>query len=211
MNIKIRLSKIKTAFLRNKDSDLAGFALTVVTKLMANVYFPLTQAMLAGLIDALEAFNTALVNAKGRDKVMVEIKNRAREALTTQLLSVNASVTFEGQGDREKLLTSGYELYKEIYSPAAPLGRVKGFTLTDGKTAGEIKTSVRPVKGAKSYAHQITPAPLTADSKWYTITTTSRECLFTNLESSKQYLARVLAIGIKGQVAYSETLSRITQ
>jgi hypothetical protein len=211
MTITTKISKIKTGFNKKKDSELSTFVLGIITALTTNVFFPLTQSMLGDLTSNLEDFNTALANAQNRDKVAAEIRNKARITLLMQLIAVAASVTFEAQGDREKLLTSGFELYKEKYTPAPPLPKIENFTLSDGANIGEIKSSVKAVRGAKSYAHQITPDPLTDSSQWHSIITTSRECVFTNLGSSKKYLVRVLAIGTRGQVSYSEILSRTTQ
>src|SRR6185312_4050791 len=109
MTITITTAKIKTGFSRYSNSFLAAFVHAVIIALTDNVNFPLTQPMLAGLTDNLASFNTAMANAQNRDKVMIGLRNTARMNLTVQLTTVAASVTFEAQGDRDKLLSSNFE------------------------------------------------------------------------------------------------------
>jgi hypothetical protein len=210
MNLKIKTSKIKTAFNGYSDPALSAFVKAIIIALTNNANFTETQLLLPALSASLDSFNTALANAQTRDKVMVGLKNTAKAELILQLSKVAASVTFEAAGDRDKLLSAGFVLYKDR-SASPPLGKITDFQLTDGKNAGELTTQCKGVKGAKSYMHQITPDPLTASSVWVSFISTFKAYTFTNLVSNKKYWGRMIAIGTKDQSTNSDPLSRIAQ
>ena len=90
-------------------------------------------------------------------------------------------------------------------------GLFKGFKLMDAEVGIGLKLVCHGVKNRISYSHQITTDPLTADSAWTTISTTSKEHAFANLATGTKFWARIIAVGTKDQVSYSEPLSRITQ
>ena len=211
MTITITTAKIKTGLSRYTNSFLAAFVHAVIIALTDNVNFPLTQPMLAGLTDNLASFNTAMANAQNRDKVMIGLRNTARMNLTVQLTTVAASVTFEAQGDRDKLLSSNFELYKNGSTPPALLGPVTGFKVLDADIPVGLKLSCDGVKGRVSYTHRITPDPLTPDSVWTSVSTTLKEYTFANLPSGKKFWGQIIATGTKEQKTMSDPLSRITQ
>ncbi|HUZ58465.1 MAG TPA: hypothetical protein VMU83_06775 [Hanamia sp.] len=74
-----------------------------------------------------------------------------------------------------------------------------------------FKLKCNRVKYHVSYSHQVTADPLTADSAWTSISTTSKEYTFANLSSGTKFWARIIEVGTKDQVSYSEPPSRITQ
>jgi hypothetical protein len=208
----IKIAKIKINFMRFFNSRLAAFVNAVIIALSDNVNFPLTQPMLTNLSDLLASFNTAMANAQNRDKVLIGIRDTARAALLLQLNSVASSVTFEAAGDRDKLLSSGFDLYKRTGDgPPSTLGPITGFKVVDSDIPGGLKLMCDGAKNCKSYMHQITPDPLTPNSAWQSVTTTTKEYTFANLPSSKKFWCRILAIGTKGQVSMSDPLSRVTQ
>ncbi|KAA9035504.1 hypothetical protein FW778_21330 [Ginsengibacter hankyongi] len=209
MVIKIQSAKIKTGLSGFSNTALSPFANTINTALTANDNFPLTQALLPNLSSALTGFNTALANAENRDKAMISLRDTARTELVLQLTDVASSVTYEAKGDRDKLLTSGFELYKD--SSASPLGSVTGFKLLDAEVGIGLTLVCDGVKYRVSYTHQITADPLTTDSVWTSFSTTSKEYTFANLPAGTKFWARIIAVGTKEQVAYSDPLSRITQ
>ena len=209
MTIKIQTAKIKTGFSKSSNSNLSAFVNSVIVALTDNVNFPLAQTLLPNLSGALTSFNIAMANAETRDKVMIGLRDTARVDLTLQLTEVASTVIYEAKGDRDKLLSSAFELYKD--SDASPLGPVIGFKLMDAEVGIGLKLICDGVKNRISYSHQITTDPLTADSAWTTFTTTSKEYTFANLSSGTKFWARIIAVGTKDQVSYSEPLSRITQ
>jgi hypothetical protein len=211
MTIKIRYPRIKTGFNAYTDLGIGGYSQSILIALTGNANFPNTQALLENLATASDTYDEALANAQTRDRVAVGIKNTARRDLQIQLLTVANSVSNEAQGDRDKMLSSGFQLYKNSNTPAPPLGAVKDFTVVDGANAGELKLQSKGATGAKSFVYQLTPDPVTTSSVWTNFASTLKEYTFTNLESGKRYWGRILAIGIKDQVSISNPVSRIVQ
>lgn len=211
MIVVYQTTKIKTGFSIYANSAFAAFVNGIIAALTGNVSYPLTQPMLEGLVTALATFNSAMANAENRDKAMIGLRNTARTELSLQLTSVAASVIFEAEGDRDKLLTSGFQLYKNRDVPPSPLGPVLNFRIKDAEIPVGLTVECDGVKGIKTYTHQITPDPLTAESAWTGFASTSKEYTFADLPSGKKFWCRTIATGTKGQTAYSNTLSRITQ
>ena len=152
MVIKISLSKIKTAFGEYNNSAMAAFVSAIVTALTGNENFPLTQALLEGLQLSLNSFTAAMANAKSRDKVLIGLRNTARQELTLKLNTLAASVTFEAAGDRDKLLSSNFQLYKTRDLPPSMLGIITGFKVLDAIPTG-LTLVCDGVKGVKTYTH----------------------------------------------------------
>ncbi len=211
MTVKISYARIKTSSYSFTDAAFAAYAQSINTALTENANFPNTQPLLPNLADAVDAYVKALADAKSRDKVAVGLKVTARRNLELELLAIANSAQNEAHGDRDKLLSSNFELYKNNYTPAPPLGPVTGFTVTDGLNPGTAKLKTKGPAGAKSMVFQYTSDPITPQSVWISYTTTQKEFIITNLESAKRYWYRVMAIGARDQVSVSEPISRIAQ
>ncbi|HEU5053034.1 MAG TPA: hypothetical protein VFT78_07965 [Hanamia sp.] len=211
MTIKTNFARIKTSFYSFTDAAFAAYAQSINTALPGNVNFPNTQPLLPNLADAVDAYINALANAASRDKVAVGLKITARKNLEVELLTIANSLQNEAQGDRDKLLSTRFDLYKNNYSPTPPLGPVTEFTVTDGLNPGTAKLKTKGPAGAKSFVHQYTPDPLTSSSSWNSFTSTFKEYTFTNLESAKKYWFRVIAVGVRDQVSVSDPVSRVVQ
>lgn len=211
MIITIKFARVKTSFYSFTDAAMAAYAQSIDSALSENANFPLTQPLLPGLAEANAAYSSALSAAQSRDKVAVGLKNTARKNVEMLLLTIANSVENEAQGDRDKLLSTNFELYKNNYTPASPLGPVTGFTVTDGMNPGTAQLKTKGPTGAKSFVHQCTPDPLTTSSVWTSFTSTQKEYTFTNLQSAKRYWYRIIAIGVRDQVSLSDPISRVAQ
>lgn len=84
-------------------------------------------------------------------------------------------------------------------------------SLTDGQAPGELELSIRRVAGARMYEYQYTADPLSAGSEWKGESSTLRRHTFKGLPAGKRIWCRVIAMGINGQVVYSDPVSRIAQ
>src|SRR5690606_21584156 len=113
------------------------------------------------------------------------------------------------QGDRVKLVSSGFTLASEGHSP--PLVPPSNFMVSDGLNAGEIKLSVKRAAGAIGYVHEYTLEPPADSTIWISKPGSSREHVFTVLPSGAKVYCRVGAFGGKNQYAYTNILSRIVQ
>ncbi len=81
----------------------------------------------------------------------------------------------------------------------------------DADTPVGLKLMCDALKGARSYSFEITPEPLTPNSVWKSVSSTSREYTFGNLPSATKFWGRIIGVGTKDQYSYSDPLSRVTQ
>ena len=117
------------------------------------------------------------------------------------LRQLGLSVMAQANGDEKTLVTSGFTLTKTrepryITNP----GNV---VLSNGITSGTMVSTVKAVKGGKSYVHEIATTLPVDDTVWTTNTSSTSSFVFSNLTPGKQYWVRVAVIGARHQKAYS--------
>jgi hypothetical protein len=112
------------------------------------------------------------------------------------------------KGDRGLILSSGFNATDE------QKGSVKTFIgslVVELGNQGEAILHVKDQKSAVSYMHQYTTELPGPNTVWYSEGSTKGDHTFTGLFSDKRYWFRVVAIGRKGQKAYSPVVSRSIQ
>lgn len=199
--------KIRTTYRQSRDGDFANLAYRILESLKDNPSFTNPTPALPDVETALQEYRDALVNAAGKDKAMVSVKNDKRNRLHALLSALANYVTETSQGDKSLLLTTGFELAKGRTTILAPIG---GMLVNIGPP-GEAVTRVNRVAGAKAYVHQYTTEPEKGESSWVSYTSTDREYRFTNLPSAVKHWFRVIAVGKDNQSVSSATEARIIQ
>jgi hypothetical protein len=200
-------NRITTGFNSLSDSSFSDKAESIYESMNGNANFPSPIPALADVSAAVTAYSTALITAQSRDKNDVAIKNQNRDALTDVLTQLASYVMLTANGDRAMLVSSGFDLAKE--PQPSPIAKPDNVQVVNGINAGELVVSVTAVKGAKSYVHQYTGDPVTAESDWMHVNSTSSKYTFRNLDSAKRYWCRVAAVGSYDQVVVSDPVSRI--
>lgn len=195
-------------FSKITDANLGAKAQAILTAMTANTNFPTPFPALDDVDDSIDAYLAALLAAETRDKIKVAFKNSARQSLVDTLTSLGNYVMSVAKGDEAKLVSSGFSLTKQR-EPQPPITSPQNFIVGSGLNKGEITTAVDKVTGARSYLHEYTEDPITANSVWTSITATSRKHLFTDLASGHNLWFRVAAIGTKGQIVYTAIQSRV--
>src|SRR5690349_11080514 len=105
------MDKILSSFNYGRDGDLVNDSGQVIQDMTKNVaLFPNPIPTVAELIQAKERYEVALYNAKGKDTIMVTIKNKERDTLRALLTRMAEYVTSIAKGDRIILLASGFSL-----------------------------------------------------------------------------------------------------
>ncbi|HUC80210.1 MAG TPA: hypothetical protein VMR70_04805 [Flavisolibacter sp.] len=135
-------------------------------------------------------------------------KYAARSNLVDKLHLLGNYVLFTAAGDKIKVMTSGFTISKVPQATLA-ISVPEGLALSNGANRGELLLRLRRVVGARAYMYQITPFPVTAESKWGSSLSTVCKMKFTGLQSGREYACRVAAIGVKQQEMYSDVVSRI--
>ena len=124
------------------------------------------------------------------------------------LEEVAAYVTATSKGDRALILSSGFNATDETTGSAKLF---IGALVVELSTPGEAILRAKNQRGAVAYVHQYaneTPGPNTV---WISQGSSIADHTFTGLYSDKRYWFRVVAIGRKGQQAYSPVISRSIQ
>jgi hypothetical protein len=198
----INFSKYTDAGLETK----AGYILQLMT---GNPSFTDPIPTLAELGLVLNSYSKALVEAAGLDRVKVAEKNKLRFKLEQMLSQLGTYVNYAASGDEAIITSSGFSVNKApepriITNPGIPV-------ITNGINSGQLVSSVKAVKGASVYLHEIAPDPLTDNSVWKSTPSSRSRFTFTDLQPGKKYWVRVAAIGSKDQIAYSNNASLFVQ
>lgn len=192
------------------DAALNQKAIDVKNSLTGNPNFTLTVLTLADFSTLQQDFETALGLVASRDRVKIALKNQARLLLIEGLYQLALDVNAQANGDRAKLLSSGFDL-SSTSDNSPVITTPTDFKISEGLNSGELKFSCKKVPAAVSYAIDYTDEVPTEDTKWISVSSTTKELTIKGLRSGTRIYGRIKAIGTKGQEASSEILSRIVQ
>lgn len=203
-------SKLILDYNRLSDAALSLKAINVKNSLSGNEHFPTTTPMLADFILVQEGYDTALSKVISGDRVQIALKNQARMTLLATLRQLALDIDAQANGDRAKLLSSGFDLAAAGES-STNIGIPTDFRILDGMNAGELKFICKKVPNAISYLFEYTDATPTEETKWSVQPGSSREFTLKGLRSGARIYGRIKAVGRRGQEANSEVLSRLVQ
>ena len=199
--------KKRTITYRNMR-DLVIIGQRVIEKMENNPAFPTPPAALAELKKQLPEYQAALVNAKSRDSEMVAIKNNKKVIMLALLTELAMYVTVTCNNDRALILSSGFDVTEELSNPPRPAIEILEVQLGE---PGEATVRVRKITGAIAFVHQYTTEAPGPNTQWVSEESSIRTYSFKGLTSDKRYWFRTIAIGRKGQKAYSPVVSRSIQ
>jgi hypothetical protein len=189
------------------DANLNTRAETIVNALTDNINFPTTTPPFAEFSAASTLYNTRLNAAvSSRSRLDIILKNDARESLLNIMFLLGINIESLSGQDLSKMATSGFVLSSQG-GHAAPIDVPSNFRLKPGKNQGELIMAVKKAANAISYVFEYTMGAATADSKWISRGSSSKEYTFTNLPRGVEISCRVAAIGSRGQEVYSNVLN----
>lgn len=200
--------KMKNGFARLGDAALLLKANIILKAMTANPHFPSPSPTLAEVTDTSTAYALAVELAANGGRQQIAEKNQLKAALIGQLQLLSHYVLYCAAGDVAVAVGSGFAI-SAPRSARPPLTAPAGLVLTNGLNRGELLLKQRRVPNVLSYQYQITPHPMTPESQWHSVDCTQSKYLFKGLESGKEYCCRVIAVGAKRQLTYSEAVSRI--
>lgn len=201
------MNKITNQFFKEPDGDLINKAYYIVEKTKNNPFFP-DSSYVQATEKALDEYHTAYTNAQGGDTILVAVKNEKKVSFCKALKELADYVTRVSNGDKLKLVTSGFDL--SASKGQKVLQPITSFEVEIG-ASGKATTRIKRVAGARAYIHQYTTAPPTNETRWISKTTTEREYTLTGLESGVKYWFQVIAIGFKEQEVHSPIVARFIQ
>jgi hypothetical protein len=204
------MDKIICSFNYGRDGDLVNESGSVIQQMTKNVaLFPNPIPSVAEVMQAKERYEVALYNAKGKDTVMVSIKNDERAVLRALLTRMAEYVSSVAKGDRTILASSGFTLTraKGEVDTLKPIDKLT----VDTETPEQAVLKVKKVKGAKAYVYQYTTGAVGSESLWVSKTITEPMCVLSGLQPGIKHSFRVIAIGPGDQSVHSPIVSRYIQ
>lgn len=202
-------ARISTKYRRSSDKNLLQFSYQISDTLKDNPEFTDPKPAQSVLQAACDDFRFSVSMAGTNDRARLSAKNDKKAVLIGLLDELAEYVTTTSDGDKTKLLLSGFEIIG-LKSESQDLQPISELTVLS-ELPGQATTRVKRVPGARSYVHQYTSDPLSPDSVWVSETSTDREHTFTNLKSVARYWFRVIAIGKGKQAVYSPPVARVIQ
>lgn len=200
-------NKIKS-LKKTRQSEIADICQRVIENMENNSFYPTLPKEHGELKQVLPGYRTSLANARGRDKVMVSIKNDEKANVLRLLTAISDYVTEISKGDRTMLLSSGFDITDEVGIVSTPI--IEKLEVDLGEP-GEATTRTKNAAVNLAYIHQYTTEPPGANTIWIGEGTSQSFYKFEGLSSDKRYWFRVVAIGRNGQRAYSPVISRVIQ
>lgn len=198
--------RVVDTWTRQTPLGLLGLLTFIISQLTGNVSFPTPIVSLADLQTLANDFGDLINEADTGDSNKRNQRDDKAVEICAALLKLSKYVTLVSTS-RTMAESSGFSIAKDP-APTPPILKPEGLQLFNGLNAGELLVKFNKVQGARAYIYQVSLDPAD-ESKWVTAHGTIRQNLFTGLESGKKYYVRVAAIGIEGQVVYSDVVSRV--
>lgn len=202
-----QLQKLRINFKKFTDSEFDLLAAYILICMTGNTFFPNPTPTLEQLSVSLGQFREALEGAKTRASLAIAQKNAARRELESILKSLGLYLMSVGGDEVLALASTGYPFTKV---PGLRTISNPGYVLLEkGDSTGEMVASVKPDKPAPSYIFQVSSTDPEGEvpAIWNSFGSTVGRFKFTNLVPGGKYWVRVIAIGSRGQTAYSPVSS----
>lgn len=198
-------TKIKFNSPRLSDSNLESLALAIATAMTGNTHFPEPTPSLAALNESIKAFSDGLALAKTRDKVKVAVKNTLREELLLNLRRMASYCSMVADRDRAKLVSSGFPVTAESVAVKI-LAVPENFTVQAGTNSGEAIVSINRIANAKAFL--LYYKPVASNGEWIHVTNSLPRFTLTGLEALAPYQFKMVVIGTRGQITYTDTITK---
>jgi hypothetical protein len=192
----------------NNEYELASLIENVPEKMKNNPAFTNPPAALAELEKEAPEFRELLRKARNRDKEWVAFKNNKKAQVLALLQEVADYVIATCKGDLALIFSSGFSSSEGPSAPPATAIEILDVQLG---APGEAIVRVKKAAGAIAYVHQYATELPSLNTVWVSEESSIRDHRFKGLASDKRYWFRVVAIGRKGQKAYSPVVSRSIQ
>jgi hypothetical protein len=189
------------------DDALIAKAQFIIATMTDNANFPAPVAELDALKTAATNYEQASANQQPGSREDTFHKNEARTALELAFRLLATYVEVKSANDMGMLLSSGFDPRKTP-TPRGLLDKPASLQIDGTKKSGMVKLIAAKVPGASSYLFQYAIAPVTDESQWRTIASTSRTKMIDNLVPGKQYTFRVSGVGADPTVVHSDEVMR---
>lgn len=200
-------SKVSKDFSSGKftDQELGTKATEVCQNMKDNPAFLNPTPSLEAVTSLTGSYINALAKAANGTKADTAIKCSLRAELETALKQEADYVQAASNGDEAIILSSGFDVNRHA-STVGALAKPANFKVQPGTNRGELICSCDAVPGAYVYELDFTEAPATATSVWQKVVNSKRKVTI-KVESGKQYVVRMVAIGSDTTRNWSDDLT----
>ena len=200
--------KLVNGFAQMADPVLGTRASQIVIAMTGNLNFATPTPSVVEVTEVLANYMSALSNCTDGDRQKIAVKNQVREQLITMLHLWGLYVMLNCDNDVAVAMTSGFQVAKTP-SPAPPIPKPLAPVLEPGINTGEMISKSKRVAQALVYLHQYaTEAEMTADH-WQSQPCSKSTCTLQNLTPGIRYYCRLVIVGRKDQLVYSDVVSRV--
>jgi hypothetical protein len=202
-------TKAKLDFRNLPDTKFEPFSKNVITKMTANANYPTSVVYVAEAQELHDQYTALLTQSAYGNPAVIAEKNAVKILLENKLAQICELTNFVTPNNRPKLLTTGFNLTKEVSQPRVT-GPLKSVTVTNWLNLGEVKVVAKKGEGtdsvAFSYAIADTLGEITA---WIPCPGIGCTCIISGLPSGKRVFIQAAALGPRKQVIYSTPVSTI--
>ena len=208
INNVIKKIKAKLGFHGVSDTDVLKAGNTAYDGLLNNPAYPTTPVALPVFRQALDSFNTLIVDAEDGGKKAISAKQKQRTAVIKMYTLLGHYVELECNDDLATFTTSGFTAVSQTRTPPQPLGPATFSSIDRGPNSGQTVVKVESQTGAIAfdvrYALEGSSGALGA---WTTLTlTSSKKVTISGLTPAGTYQFQVRALGKLGYTDYSQSM-----
>jgi hypothetical protein len=206
---KIKLIKPIESFTGLSDGDFAARATAIQTAMTGNANFANPPVDLTLFKTAIDLFNTLIAEALDGSKKIKAQKNKQRQLIVHDLKLLGRYVEVTSNGDPSVFQTSGFQAASTTRTSTEPLSETIR-KIEHGANSGQIKVSIRAVRGATSYELRYAQAVTgTATPTWtsQTVTAVRTPFLLTGLTPVTMYQFQARALLKTGYTDWSDSVS----
>ena len=142
----MRKFKAVSTFTRLSIVEKASFCRNVIVKMTNNATFSAPDVPLAEALDALNAFDAAILGAKDGGHTAISARNDAEKLVDEAYRKLANYVDRTAAGDETTLLSSGFQISKKHVMPPKP-----ALAAFNGEHPGEVKLVAKAIDRAATY------------------------------------------------------------
>ena len=175
--------------------------------------YPKPPVDLKTYADGIAAYKDAIPEATiDGGKKAVALKNKLRNAAVDMYTQNAHYVEANCNNDPQTFLLSGFQPASVVKKPPQPLDQPTIVSVAPGSVPGQVKVKIHSVPKAASYElrYGSVPSPGATPASWTTESLAgTKPVLINGLTPGTNYMFQVRALGLLGQTAWSDPITRM--
>ncbi len=197
----MRKFKAVSTFTRLSIVEKASFCRNVIVKMTNNATFSAPDVPLADALEALNAFDAAILGAKDGGHTAISIRNDCEKVVDAKFILLAKYADRIADGDETTILSSGFNFSRQPSIPSKDT-----LTVSDGAFPSSIHPKRIPVPNAGSYWWQIR---LAGTTEWITYVSTQSSIVISDLTVGVVYEIQVAAVTSQGQQPFCSIVTKL--